>query len=1109
MSKNNNIRHNVYLNDKSAGKTMSAMRKEARVLRAEINKLEIGSKEWLDKTKQLKRVNTDMRKVNAQMRIQKNLVQRVAGGFSKYFGAIAAGAASVYALVSGFRKLTDITMEFETQMTNIKTLLSDDQISQFGDSLEESARKLIRNGHEIETVGKAMFDAISAGVDPAKIDEFNAISEKLAVGGVTELSTATDGLTSVMNAYGLTIEQTNDAADAFFSAQKEGKTTVAELSQNIGQVAPIASKLGISYQELLSSQAALTKQGISTAEATTYLKGAMTALMKPTDTASKMFEKEFGHGLGATEVKAHGFTDILSKLSILMEKYPDQMAEAVPNVRGLTAVMGLAGEGFEEYGSILQKVTTDIGENNSLSKAYTKQQQTAEQQMKRAKGEMIDLALAARDKLNPAVIMLSKGIIGFVNGMRAMSAWAQRNSATLKTIGTIIGWVTGLILTYKIAVGAMTLATKAWTAMTKGAALAQKILNTAMKLNPIGLVVTALVGLAALVYKFRKQIMGLVTRVRDWAMSFDVVKFALERLMNPIKAAIKSYQYLRSAITGVTQAERDAAKAAEEAAARRKQAMKQQIKVFDDATKRHLDNLKLEEASDQKLFQEEYNLLNARKKLLLQNKEENKEAIAETENAMLDLVRSYQKKQADEIKAAEEEKNKIKDEKNKELLAAQKKFNEDLAKLEDDVRVSQLDGAAKEYDALDKKYTEFREKAKGNKSALLKLDQLYNIEKTALDAKYTKEGEKKLHDLRKNLGLLSQDELMQDEINSIDKKLLKAEEYETAVAAIREKYRLKGEEERKKHEDAALAARKEYGLLTFEEEKALELQQLQEKLNLKLLTEEQYLQAKQNIEKYYADEQLKLDLEADKKRVESREKSFDNILQVANAAADALYSIMDNELARAGDDEEKKKQIKKKYADIGLGITASQIIANTSLAVMKALAELGPIAGPIAGALIGVSGAAQLGLAVAERQKVKAMAKGGYVDVLSDHDGRSYRAGFGSPNGGLVSKPTLFLAGETREPEYVIPGWLRRDPQVANFENIIEGKRVRGFAAGGDTGTAQAADPNSQMMLALMQENIALLRSLRAQGVKGVWEWETFKSGYNEMTSVEQDSVLS
>ena len=102
---------------------------------------------------------------------------------------------------------------------------------------------------------------------------------------------------------------------------------------------------------------------------------------------------------------------------------------------------------------------------------------------------------------------------------------------------------------------------------------------------------------------------------------------------------------------------------------------------------------------------------------------------------------------------------------------------------------------------------------------------------------------------------------------------------------------------------------------------------------------------------------------------------------------------------------QKKLDIEKKYADINFAVKASQIIADTAVSIMKALAELGPIAGPVAAALMGITGAAQLASANAERTKIKNMTisssssssssgkrvatgreSGGYVDVTREQD---------------------------------------------------------------------------------------------------------------------------
>ena len=64
-----------------------------------------------------------------------------------------------------------------------------------------------------------------------------------------------------------------------------------------------------------------------------------------------------------------------------------------------------------------------------------------------------------------------------------------------------------------------------------------------------------------------------------------------------------------------------------------------------------------------------------------------------------------------------------------------------------------------------------------------------------------------------------------------------------------------------------------------------------------------------------------------------------------------------------------KLKIQKKYADVNFAMQVAQIISNTAVSIMKAYSEMGPIAGSVAAALMGVTGAAQLVVANAERQK--------------------------------------------------------------------------------------------------------------------------------------------
>jgi len=305
------------------------------------------------------------------------------GRFAGGLGLAVGGVAAIGGAITGAVRTINT---FEKSLANVFTLLSQDDLKQFQDELTRGSREVIaKYGLDIENVNKALFDTISAGIPAGEAVEFLNEAARLSIGGVTDLSTATDGLTSVLNAFRLDTSETTVVADAFFSAQKAGKTTVEELSNEIGKVSPIANAAGVSFQELLAATAALTLGGLSTAEATTAIQGTLNALIKPSKEAEVAL-RALGVPVGLVEVRAKGFTASLAALNKVVKENPDEIAKAIPNIRGLTGVLALSEEGFDAYSEILQQVNEDIGENSSLSAAFAIQQATVEQQVARLGG---------------------------------------------------------------------------------------------------------------------------------------------------------------------------------------------------------------------------------------------------------------------------------------------------------------------------------------------------------------------------------------------------------------------------------------------------------------------------------------------------------------------------------------------------------------------------------------------------------------------------------------------------------------------------------------------------------------------------------------------------
>ena len=413
-------RINVWINDKTAGKTLKSITVEAKKLRTAIAvDLVRGTKDYEIAVKKLNGLNKVIKKHTSDIRgvgtAWRRIKTQVGGFFKSQIGIMASFTGALLFIKRGFQEALKAAIGFEKSMANVFTLLSSRQFQEFGEDLESGSIQIIRKyGFAIEDVNKALFDTISAGVEAGESIEFLNKASKLAVGGVTSLTIATDGLTTILNAFKLETNEAGNVADAFFTAQKFGKTTVEELSAGIGKAAPIAAQLKISYQELLSATAALTKGGIKTDEAITFLRGAMSSLIKPTDEATALFKKEFNVGLGVSAVASRGFGKVLSELSILMQKYPDEIAAAIPNIRGLTAITALSGKGLEEYDKILQAVQTDTGKNSSLTRAFALQQETAAQKIERAKGELSILAKELGEKFLPIILKVISGLGRFI-----------------------------------------------------------------------------------------------------------------------------------------------------------------------------------------------------------------------------------------------------------------------------------------------------------------------------------------------------------------------------------------------------------------------------------------------------------------------------------------------------------------------------------------------------------------------------------------------------------------------------------------------------------------------------------------------------------------------
>ena len=294
------------------------------------------------------------------------------------FAPLIAAAFSARAL-SG---LASQANEFSAAMAEVNTLLSGN--SEMPRLTQEAKNLAAQFGGSPTQQAQAFYQAISAGAGNAEqATALLTAANKLAIGGVTDVTTAVDGLTSITNAYGIETSEASRVSDALFVAMRAGKTTVGELSGSIGKVAATAATAGLSFEETLGSISALTTQGIATAEAVTGLKATLSNVLKPSKAASDA-AKELGIDFSLAGLQSKGLSGFLDELVTATGGSEAKLLDLFGSTEALNTVFALTGGAAETFGNIMVDMANSAGQTDT---AFNKVSNTMSQKLDVLKGK--------------------------------------------------------------------------------------------------------------------------------------------------------------------------------------------------------------------------------------------------------------------------------------------------------------------------------------------------------------------------------------------------------------------------------------------------------------------------------------------------------------------------------------------------------------------------------------------------------------------------------------------------------------------------------------------------------------------------------------------------
>lgn len=320
---------------------------------------------------------------------------------------------------------TKLAVDFETSMAKVSTIADSTQVPM--DDLRKQILALSNDtGVAASDIAESVYSAISAGQSTGDAVNFVSNATKLAKAGFTDASTSLDVLTTIMNAYGSSAGSAESISNKLITTQNLGKTTVAELGSNMGKVIPTANMYGVSLDNVASAYVTTTKNGIATAESTTYINGMLNELGKAGSDVSKIIQEKTGKSFKELMDSGSSLTDVLGIVQSHCEETGISIGDVFSSQEAGKAAATLVQHAEDFNGAMVQ-----MGQSaNATQSAFDKMDDTKAAQMSKTINELknsgIELGETLITTFGPAVSDLANKVTGAAQAFGQLSPEVQQ-----------------------------------------------------------------------------------------------------------------------------------------------------------------------------------------------------------------------------------------------------------------------------------------------------------------------------------------------------------------------------------------------------------------------------------------------------------------------------------------------------------------------------------------------------------------------------------------------------------------------------------------------------------------------------------------------------------
>lgn len=448
-----------------------------------------------------------------------NYGNKLKAGFQSLMGAVGL-TAGITGAVRGLRSAIKVVTDFDSSIANLGAVTQ---------ASDEDLAKLRANAIKLSEVTKFTASEVAdlslelgkLGFEPDQIIESSEAILALSAATGQELAESAKITGQTLRAFNLDVAEAGRVASVLGVATTKSGLDMEFFNTSMSKVAPVASALGFELEETVALLGTLANSGFDASSAATATKN---IFLKLADDSGALAQR-LGEPIRSMDELVPALTKLKEELG------EDGLAEALE----LTDRRSVAAfNTFLNNTDTLTELTEGITDvNDELQDMADKQLDTVNGQLQLLNSKWQAMILGASDSA------------GAVSGLKNAIAFITRN---LETILRVIKLVTIAFVSYKSAVIATNLIVRAYRAITigariatiafsgglKGARRAMQLLNTSIKANPIGLLVSVLTTAIALFMDFGDEADESADAIDRVTEAYDRLKKSQEDALSDI-----------------------------------------------------------------------------------------------------------------------------------------------------------------------------------------------------------------------------------------------------------------------------------------------------------------------------------------------------------------------------------------------------------------------------------------------------------------------------------------------------------------------------------------------------------------------------------------------